>query len=106
MLFSESCTHSPLEEDIGREKIPRMLRSKNPIIKIDFVSGKDFPSKLVDDEGNKKYDLIIHCGACMFNSAFVRARQIKAKDAEIPMTNYGIFIAAFLGILDKIVFPS
>lgn len=106
VLISESCTHSPLEEDIGREKIPRMLRSKNPTIKIDFVSGKDFPSKLVDDEGNKKYDLIIHCGACMFNSAFVRARQIKAKDAEIPMTNYGIFIAAFLGILDKIVFPS
>lgn len=105
VLIAEACTHSPLEEDIGREKIPRMLKNKNPEIKIDFVSGKDFP-QLIDSEGNRKYDLIIHCGACMFNASFMLARQKKAIDSNIPMTNYGIFIAAVLGILDKIVLPK
>ncbi len=97
VLIAEACTHNPLDGDIGRIKIPNMLRKKiSPNIKIDNVTGKDFPSDL------SKYSLVIHCGACMFTKKHVMSRVDKANESEIPMTNYGLAIAKFTGILDKI----
>lgn len=97
VLIAEACTHAPLAEDIGREKIPRMLRAKVGVgLKIDMVSGTDFPSSL------ENYDLIIHCGACMFNRKYVLSRIDAAKAAGVPITNYGVTIAHLAGILDKI----
>ncbi|MBQ1948484.1 MAG: [Clostridia bacterium] len=99
ILIAEACTHAPLTEDIGRVKIPRMLKKRfGEGITIDMVSGSDFPSDL------SSYDLIIHCGGCMFNRKYFLSRQEAAKNAGVPMTNYGVFIAAFNGILDKISF--
>jgi len=99
VLIAEACTHVPLTEDIGREKIPKMLRKKiGKELSIDVVSGNDFPDDLI------KYDLIIHCGACMFNRKLVLSKVDKAKSQNIPMTNYGVFIAYVSNILDKIVF--
>lgn len=97
VLIAEACTHAPLTEDIGREKIPAMLRKRfGNNIHIDIVSGHDFPENL---DG---YDLIIHCGACMFNRKFMMNRVAKAKEQNIPMTNYGVTIAYIQGILDYI----
>lgn len=97
VLIAEACTHAPLTEDIGREKIPAMLRKRfGENIKIDIVSGTDFPEDL------STYDLIIHCGGCMFNRRHVLSRVEKAKSQNIPMTNYGVTIAYLQGILDKI----
>ncbi len=97
VLIAEACTHAPLTEDIGREKIPAMLRKKfGGNIMIDIVSGADFP----DDLSN--YDLIIHCGGCMFNRKHMASRVAKAKSQSVPMTNYGVTIAFLQGILDKI----
>lgn len=97
VLIAEACTHAPLTEDIGREKIPAMLRKRfGNDIHIDIVSGHDFPENL---EG---YDLVIHCGACMFNRKFMMNRVAKAKEQNIPMTNYGVTIAYIQGILDYI----
>lgn len=97
VLIAEACTHAPLTEDIGREKIPAMLRKRfGNDIHIDMVSGHDFPENL---EG---YDLVIHCGACMFNRKFMMNRVAKAKEQNIPMTNYGVTIAYIQGILDYI----
>ena len=97
VLIAEACTHAPLTEDIGREKIPVMLRKRfGNDIHIDMVSGHDFPENL---EG---YDLVIHCGACMFNRKFMMNRVAKAKEQNIPMTNYGVTIAYIQGILDYI----
>lgn len=97
VLIAEACAHAPLSEDIGRVKIPRMLRQRiGEGIQIDFVSGNDFPDNL------KKYDLIIHCGACMFNRKHVLNRIEKAKKQQVPMTNYGVLIAFLNGILDQI----
>ena len=106
VLIAEACTHSPMEEDIGRVKIPRMLKKLVPDITIDFVRGTDFPNKLLDENGNKKYDLIIHCGACMFNRTYMLQRQKEAASAGIPTTNYGVFISAFNNILDKVQIPE
>ncbi len=100
VLIAECCTHAPLAEDIGRVKIPRMLKKRvGDKITIDFVSGTDFPQDL------SGYDLIIQCGACMFNRKYVMSRIDRAKHQEIPMTNYGVTIAHITGILEQVTTP-
>lgn len=97
VLIAEACTHAPLTEDIGRVKIPNMLRKRiGEGLQIDIVSGTDFPEDLTP------YDLIIHCGACMFNRKYVLNRIGQARAQQVPMTNYGVTIAYLAGILDKI----
>ena len=97
ILIAEACTHTPQHEDIGRVKLPRMLRRKlGEEITIDIVGGADFPDDLTP------YDLVIHCGACMFNRRHVMSRVMRAQEQNIPITNYGIAIAALTGILSKI----
>jgi [FeFe] hydrogenase H-cluster maturation GTPase HydF len=97
VLIAEACTHVPLTEDIGREKLPRMLRSKaGEGLTIVNVSGNDFPKDLTE------FDLVIQCGACMFNRKYVMSRVELAKQQNVPMTNYGITIAYLTKILDKI----
>jgi len=99
VLIAEACTHAPLEEDIGRVKIPAMLRKRfGAGLRIDMVSGKDFPAELGE------YDLIIHCGACMFNRRYVLSRIAAAQAAGVPITNYGTTIAKVTGILDKVIY--
>ena len=99
VLIAEACAHAPMTEDIGRVKIPRLLRKKiGEGLQIDMVSGSDFPKDL------SKYDLIIHCGACMFNRKHVMNRLEQASTQQVPMTNYGITIAHLMGILNKIVY--
>jgi len=97
VLIAEACTHAPLTEDIGREKLPRMLKKKvGAGLTVDLVSGTDFPQDL------SKYDLIIQCGACMFNRKYVMSRVELAKDQGTAMSNYGVVIAYLNDILDKI----
>ena len=99
ILIAECCTHAPAEEDIGRIKIPNMIKKKfGENIKVDVSSGSVFPDNISD------YDLIIQCGGCMLNSKNIKNRIKIAKEKSIPITNYGIAIAYFKGILDKIDF--
>ena len=101
VLIAECCTHAPLKEDIGREKIPRMLRKRfGDSLAVDIASGTDFPEDL------SGYDLIIQCGACMFNRKYVMSRIERAREQGVPMTNYGVTIAHLTGILDKISMPE
>lgn len=97
VLIAECCTHAPLAEDIGRVKLPRMLKKRvGQQLTVDIVSGTDFPTDPSD------YDLIIQCGACMFNRKYVLSRIDVAKRNSVAMTNYGVAIAHLTGILDKI----
>lgn len=99
VLIAESCTHAPKNEDIGRVKIPAMLRRKaGEGLVIDFVRGKDFPDDLTP------YSLVIHCGGCMFNRRHILSRVARAREQRVPMTNYGILLARLSGILDKVVY--
>ena len=103
VLIAEACSHVPLEEDIGRVKIPALLRKKaGENIEIVNVSGNDFP----DREKLKDFDLVIHCGACMFNRSHVMSRIREAREAGVPVTNYGIAIAKLSGILDDVKLPG
>lgn len=93
ILIAEACSHAPVGEDIGRVKIPRLLRQKaGEQLNIHIVAGNDFPDDL------SPYDLVIHCGACMFNRTQMLARVEQAKSQNVPMTNYGVAVTHLLSI--------
>lgn len=97
VLIAECCTHAPLSEDIGRVKLPRMLRARvGQGLRVDVVSGTDYPEDLTP------YSLVIQCGACMFNRKYVMSRIGRAKRQGVPMSNYGVVIAYLSGILKDI----
>ena len=97
ILIAEACTHTPQNEDIGRVKLPRILRKRfGEELQIDIVGGADYPEDLTP------YDLVIHCGACMFNRKHVLSRVQRAKEQGVAITNYGVILAALSGILDRV----
>ncbi len=100
VLIAEACTHHATQEDIGRVKIPNWLQaSTQKKIKIDIVSGKDFPANLAD------YALIVHCGGCMINRPLMLWRIKQAQEAHVPITNYGVCISAIKGVLPRVITP-
>ncbi len=97
VLILESCTHHAIEDDIGRVKIPNLLRKRTgKNLVIHNYAGHDFPDV-------KDYKLIIHCGACMTNRREILSRILIANKAGVPITNYGIVISYCLGILPRAV---
>lgn len=123
VLIAEACTHVPDNEDIGRVKIPALLRRvaaggnsgrehfvsertempeqrSEEMLTIDIAAGNDFPEDLTG------YDLIIHCGACMATRTRVMARTRKALLSGVPITNYGIALAKLQGMLERVVIPG
>lgn len=100
ILIAEACTHRPLSEDIGRVKLPKLLKKKlGDKLNIEVVAGRDFPKNLAG------IDFVIHCGACMFNRKYVLSRVAECHAAGVPMSNYGVAIAYLLGILDDVAVP-
>ena len=101
VLIAEACTHVPDTEDIGRVKIPNLLRKKvGGDLTVDISAGNDFPDDLTP------YDLIIQCGGCVASERLLRSRIKKALLAGVPITNYGIAFAALNGILERVVIPD
>ena len=113
VLIAEACTHVPDTEDIGRVKIPALLRQRmadqvghdvspglTGSLTIDIAAGNDFPEDL------SPYSLIIHCGACVATRTLVQRRIKKALRAGVPITNYGIALAKLKGILDRVEIPG
>lgn len=97
VLILESCTHHVIEDDIGRVKIPNLLRKKTgKNLVIHNYAGHDFPDI-------KDYKLIIHCGACMTNRREVLSRVLIANQNNVPITNYGVVISYCLGILPRAI---
>jgi [FeFe] hydrogenase H-cluster maturation GTPase HydF len=100
ILIAEACTHHTLGDDIARVKIPRWLRQyAGHALNFTHVQGRDFPEDLAE------YDLVIHCGACMFNRRQVLARIEQCRQAGVPVTNYGVCIAYSLGIFERALQP-
>jgi [FeFe] hydrogenase H-cluster maturation GTPase HydF len=100
VLIAEACSHHPIGEDIGTVKIPRWLTQYvGGKLQIDSTRGHDFPKNIAD------YKIIIHCGACMWNRREMLSRIMKAKEAGVPITNYGLTIAYSLGIFERALQP-
>ncbi len=101
ILIAEACTHHPVEDDIGRVKIPRWIRQFTGLenIHFSFYAGKNYPDNL------SKYDLIIHCGGCTLNRREMISRIELAKAYSIPITNYGMCISLVQGVSKKTLEP-
>ena len=100
VLISESCTHHRVEDDIGTVKIPRRLRQHvGGELIVDHSSGLTFPQNL------SEYKLVLHCGACMTNRREMLARIVQVQQAGVPIVNYGVAIAALMGILHRALSP-
>lgn len=103
VLISEGCTHHRQCQDIGTVKLPGWLEHYTGFPpQVDFTQGGQFPEDL------SPYRLIIHCGGCMLNETAMKSRLSIARDAGVPMTNYGVAIAEFNGTLKRSleVFPE
>jgi [FeFe] hydrogenase H-cluster maturation GTPase HydF len=103
VLIAEGCTHHATADDIGKVKLPKWIAEyskKN--VEIKYASGQDYPKDLKD------YKVIVHCGGCTLNRKGMLSRLNKALEAGIPMTNYGISISVFNGVIEKVleVFPE
>ncbi|MCL2220312.1 MAG: [FeFe] hydrogenase H-cluster maturation GTPase HydF [Chitinispirillia bacterium] len=102
VLISEACTHHAASDDIGRVKIPHMLKERTGLgdsVTIDICGGRDYPQNLSD------YSLIIHCGSCMLTRREMMARIREAVNKNVPITNYGMAISYFQGVLDRVIEP-
>jgi small GTP-binding protein len=95
VLIAEACTHHPVEDDIGRTKIPRWLEQRVGHLEFEWCSGADFPSDLT------RYALIVHCGGCMINRRQMLNRLAIAQSAGVPITNYGLLISHVNGIVER-----
>lgn len=98
VLIAEACSHNALDGDIGRIKIPNLLRKNYGEVEVVIVSGSDFPEDL------SGFSVIIHCGSCMFNRKHVMSRIEKAQEAGVPITNYGLAIAFMNNMMDSITY--
>lgn len=95
VLIAEACSHNPQDGDIGRIKIPSLLK-KRADVQIDVVAGQNFPEDL------SPYRLVIHCGGCMFNRRYMMNRIQQCVSSGVPITNYGIALAYMGGILEHV----
>ena len=100
MLIAEGCSHHPLEDDIGRIKIPRWLRQFAGC-ELDIVTcaGHDFPPDL------DRYRVVIHCGGCVMTRQEMLSRLAEAGRDHVAMTNYGLAISVLQGVLDRALSP-
>jgi len=100
ILIAEACSHHALEDDIGRVKIPRWIRQYiGGDLQIDVYAGRDYPENL------SEYKLVVHCGGCMITRREMLFRIHKAKEAGVPITNYGICISRVQGVLERALSP-
>ncbi len=101
VLIAEACTHHPVEDDIGRVKIPRYLQqTAGGDLRFDTVAGGGaLPENLGD------YKLIVHCGACMLNRRQMLHRLMQAREAGVPIVNYGVLLAHVQGVLRRALSP-
>ena len=100
ILIAESCTHHAVQDDIGRVKIPALLRKKTQKnLTIDFVSGCDFGKNL------EQYQLVIQCGGCTINRKEMVLRLQKCEEAGVKITNYGVCISELKGVLERVLQP-
>jgi len=100
VLIAEACSHHRLDDDIGKVKIPRLLEKRvGGALSFGFCSGWDYPPDLAG------YRLVIHCGGCMINRREMVSRIRRAREAGVPVTNYGVILAYLNGILDRVIAP-
>ena len=96
VLIAEGCSHRQTCDDIGRVKIPNLLKKyTNKTLEFDFTAGSDFPENL------KEYALVIHCGGCVLTKNEILHRLNECNTANVKVTNYGMLISKTQGVLER-----
>ncbi len=101
LLLLESCTHQVNCHDIGRVKLPNLLRQRTgKQLQFEFVSGLNpLPDTPTD------YAMVIQCGGCMVTGKQLEQRLTPFIEAGVPVSNYGMTLAYLQGIFDRAVAP-
>ena len=100
ILMLESCTHHANCEDIGRVKLPALIRRHSgKQLEFEMVSGLDDPGDL------SRYALAIQCGGCMVTARQLQNRLKNVIEAGVPVVNYGMAIAWLTGIYNRALQP-
>jgi len=100
VLIAEACTHHRQPDDIGKVQIPRLLRQlAGGEPEFHWSAGNDFPDDL------STFKLAVHCGGCMINRQEMLSRMARVKEAGVPIVNYGVFLAAAHGVLERALEP-
>jgi len=98
VLVMESCAHHRQAEDLGTVKIPRLFRQMVGN-QVEFAHSRTLP------EEDEHWDLIIHCGGCMVTQKAMESRLNYFKSRNIPVLNYGLFLAWANGLLPRALEP-
>ncbi|MEG2188550.1 MAG: [FeFe] hydrogenase H-cluster maturation GTPase HydF [Christensenella sp.] len=97
VLIAESCTHHKQKGDIARDKLPSWLNEYvGGELEFKNIAGHAFPDDVAD------YKLILHCGGCMVNRKNMLSKLERAKEAGVPITNFGVAIAFLKGMLARV----
>jgi [FeFe] hydrogenase H-cluster maturation GTPase HydF len=100
ILIVEGCSHHISCDDIGRVKIPNLLKKyTQKELEFDFCVGHDFPEDL------SPYSLVIHCGGCVLRRREIMYRLDMCEKQRVPVTNYGMVIACTQGVLERTAEP-
>ena len=100
ILVAESCTHHAAKNDIGRVKIPNLIRQKTGVEpEFTHIAGCDFPDNLAE------YKLVIQCGGCMSNRRTILSRINRCEHSGVAITNYGVCLSALQGYLPRVIAP-
>ena len=111
VLIAEGCTHHRQCNDIGSVKIPKALEKlSGKKLKFAFASGNGFAETFASLRSGKDsaspLRLVVHCGACMQTRREVLRRIALAKEAAVPIVNYGMVLAMANGIDVADVLPA
>ena len=100
VLIMESCTHRASCDDIGRVKLPALLRRfTGKKLSFEFVSGTDpLPENL------SSFALALQCGGCMSTATQISSRVAAVAENNVPVTNYGLAIAYMKGLFGNFNF--
>ena len=99
VLVAEGCTHHRQCNDIGTVKIPKALEKlSGKKLKFEFASGASSLDSVIRSFGHSVISLIVHCGGCMLTRREVLRRIALAKEAGIPIVNYGLVLAMANGL--------
>ena len=99
VLVAEGCTHHRQCNDIGTVKIPKALeRLSGKKLRFEFASGTAFVGEGRDGQDARRPSVIVQCGGCMLTRREVLRRIGWAKEAGIPIVNYGMLLAAASGL--------
>jgi [FeFe] hydrogenase H-cluster maturation GTPase HydF len=100
VLIAEACSQHAPEDDIDRVKIPRWLRQfVGGELEIETFSGREVPENVSD------FKLIIHCGGCTLNRSEMLSMHRKAREAGVPVTNYGMAVSFLQGAIRRTLAP-